>query len=283
MKYCENEDDSFMNLETEYPAIVFDDTSDAALSCEPTRQFILALGLHTEEKMAKIEVGAYWSVSERVIPDKGGLRDYWMKISSGRDFLGLAPSYVFIGDHVRRLCHRMIACSISGKGQAPKKETGVNLFYFHNMDLGTANVPYLLAQYLFTHAEGRKSEARLSRGHFIGRLAAHFGLVSDQGLRGLLVAAAAGALGAAEDASTAFEGAQAVLEPVQAPQLPPPAPQHRNTSQRIKKIKEEMHKLWQSVVGLRGVVESSITKQTRVFTWMISCMTQLMDANGCTY
>nr|GEY63349.1 hypothetical protein [Tanacetum cinerariifolium] len=36
MKYCENEDDSFMNLETEYPAIVFDDTSDAALSCEPT-------------------------------------------------------------------------------------------------------------------------------------------------------------------------------------------------------------------------------------------------------
>nr|GEU73340.1 hypothetical protein [Tanacetum cinerariifolium] len=36
MEYCENEDDSFMNLKTEYPAIVFDDTSDAALSCEPT-------------------------------------------------------------------------------------------------------------------------------------------------------------------------------------------------------------------------------------------------------
>ncbi|GJX09739.1 hypothetical protein Tco_0199598 [Tanacetum coccineum] len=36
MEYCENEDDSFTNLETEYPAIVFDDTSDATLSCEPT-------------------------------------------------------------------------------------------------------------------------------------------------------------------------------------------------------------------------------------------------------
>nr|GEU87474.1 reverse transcriptase domain-containing protein [Tanacetum cinerariifolium] len=37
------------------------------------------------------------------------------------------------------------------------------------------------------HAEGRKSRARLSRGYFIGCLAAHFGSVSDQGLRGLSV------------------------------------------------------------------------------------------------
>ncbi|GJX09839.1 hypothetical protein Tco_0199698 [Tanacetum coccineum] len=36
MEYCENEDDSFTNLETEYPAIVFDDTSDTTLSWEPT-------------------------------------------------------------------------------------------------------------------------------------------------------------------------------------------------------------------------------------------------------
>ncbi|GJS09478.1 hypothetical protein Tco_0366274 [Tanacetum coccineum] len=54
-------------------------------------------------------------------------------------------------------------------------------------------------------------------------------------------------------------------------------------SQRIERIKEEMRELRQSVVGLRGVVESSITEQTRVSTWMISCMTQLMDASGRTY
>ncbi|GKC64340.1 hypothetical protein Tco_1096938 [Tanacetum coccineum] len=36
MEYYENEDDNFTNLETEYPAIVFDDISDAALSCKPT-------------------------------------------------------------------------------------------------------------------------------------------------------------------------------------------------------------------------------------------------------
>ncbi|GJY84815.1 hypothetical protein Tco_0498841 [Tanacetum coccineum] len=36
MECFENEDNSFTNLKTEYPAIVFDDTSDATLSCEPT-------------------------------------------------------------------------------------------------------------------------------------------------------------------------------------------------------------------------------------------------------
>nr|GEW04100.1 hypothetical protein [Tanacetum cinerariifolium] len=58
---------------------------------------------------------------------------------------------------VRRLCHKMIAYSISGRGHAPEKVTGVDLFYLRNKDRGTANVPYLLARYLFRHAEGRKS------------------------------------------------------------------------------------------------------------------------------
>ncbi|GJY88860.1 hypothetical protein Tco_0503488 [Tanacetum coccineum] len=101
---------------------------------------------------------------------------------------------------------------------------------------------------------------KLSGGHFIGRLAAHFGLVSDQGLRGLLVVVnelsvidldklaglnicssfgdtwawvapktkrqqtiAAGAPRAAEDAPTANEGAQAIPALIQAPQPLPPA------------------------------------------------------------
>ncbi|GJV23091.1 hypothetical protein Tco_1375786 [Tanacetum coccineum] len=38
VKYCEDEDGCFTNFETEFPAIVFDDTitSDTTLSCEPT-------------------------------------------------------------------------------------------------------------------------------------------------------------------------------------------------------------------------------------------------------
>ncbi|GJZ06588.1 hypothetical protein Tco_0540381 [Tanacetum coccineum] len=36
MEYYENEDDSFTDLKTEYPAIVFNDASDATFSREPT-------------------------------------------------------------------------------------------------------------------------------------------------------------------------------------------------------------------------------------------------------
>ena len=65
--------------------------------------------------------------------------------------------------------------------------TATDLFYLRSMDRGAANVTYLIAQYLFKHAEGRKSGARLSGGHFIGHLAHHFRLVTDHGLRGLSV------------------------------------------------------------------------------------------------
>ncbi|GKF15015.1 hypothetical protein Tco_0056477, partial [Tanacetum coccineum] len=208
--------------------------------------------LHIEEEMAEAGFRTYWQGNERVIPDNGDLRDYWIEISSDRDFLGAAPSYVHIKDPVRRLCHRMIAYSISGRGQEAEKVTGVDLFYLRTMDHETANVPYLLAQYLFRHAEGRKSGARLSKGHFIGHLAAHFGLVSYEGLRGLSIIA------------------QELLI-IDLHKL------------RIERVEEEMRELRQSVIGLRGVVESSITEQTRVSTWMISCMTQLMDVSGRTY
>nr|GEU70694.1 hypothetical protein [Tanacetum cinerariifolium] len=121
------------------------------------RQFILALGLHSEKEMTKLGFGSYWSGSKRVIPDKVDLRDYWIEIS------------------------------ISSRGQGRKKGTGVDLFYLRTIDRETANILYLLAHYLFHHAEGRKNGVRLFRGYYIGRLAAHFVLLGDQGLRGLSV------------------------------------------------------------------------------------------------
>ncbi|GKE52033.1 hypothetical protein Tco_1487189 [Tanacetum coccineum] len=233
------------------------------------RQLILALGLHTTKDMAEDEFGAYWLGSERV----------------------------------------------------PKKVTATDLFYVRSMDQGVANVLYLLAQYLFRHAEGRKSSARLFGGHFIGRLAHHFGLVSDDGLRGLSVVTreiplvdmgelvklniyreigddwawvaprperkpdvAAGALKAAEDAPIADEDTLAVPAPVQAPQPPPPPPAAgRTMPQRLGRLKEEMEGLRQDVRSLRGLVERSMTNQDRFSTWMISCMTQLMETSGLTY
>ncbi|GJV86500.1 uncharacterized mitochondrial protein-like protein [Tanacetum coccineum] len=42
-------------------------------------------------------------------------------ISSEGDFLSSAPSYTAIRDLILRLCHRLIACNIAGRSQAPKK------------------------------------------------------------------------------------------------------------------------------------------------------------------
>nr|GEX33529.1 hypothetical protein [Tanacetum cinerariifolium] len=70
--------------------------------------------------------------------------------------------------------------------------------------------------YMFSvgrHAKRRKGDARLFRGHFIGHLARHFGLV-----------AVAGTPKAAEDAPAVDKGAKADLAPVRAPQLPPLPP-----------------------------------------------------------
>ncbi|GKD47782.1 hypothetical protein Tco_1276758 [Tanacetum coccineum] len=97
----------------------------------------------------------------------------------------------------------------------------------------------------------------LSGGHFIGSLAMHFGLVSDEGLRGLQQGATVGAHEADEAGPAAKEGAQEIPVPAPAPaHVPPPAPQPRTIF---------------------------TMEQSRVSTWLITCMTQLMDANGKTY
>ncbi|GJX00602.1 hypothetical protein Tco_0184515 [Tanacetum coccineum] len=84
----------------------------------PLRQFILALGLHTAEEME--------------LPG----------------FARTSPSYTLIRDPVLRLCHRMMAHSIAGRSQAPEKVTMTDLFYLRRLDVGSVNIPYLLARYL---------------------------------------------------------------------------------------------------------------------------------------
>ncbi|GKF07344.1 hypothetical protein Tco_0041568, partial [Tanacetum coccineum] len=146
----------------------------------------------------------------------------------------------------------IIAYSISGRGQALEKVTGVDLFYLHIIDHRTNNVPHLLAQYLFRHAEGRKSGARLSGGHFIERLAMHFLLgrlhiCTRYGDTWAWVAQGPERQQAAADCAheadkpgqVVEEVAQEILAPSQAPLPPPPAPQPRTISQRIKRIEKE--------------------------------------------
>ncbi|GJT16662.1 hypothetical protein Tco_0875368 [Tanacetum coccineum] len=133
------------------------------------------------------------------IPDKRDLRDYWIGISSTGDFLGTVPSYTMIRDPILRLCHRLIACSIAGRSQAPEKVTVTDLFYLRGMDIDSVNVPYLLARYL--------------RGLMF--ISPKLPIIDMAELRQSNAVASAPAI--AEDAPAVDKGDQAVLAPVQAP------------------------------------------------------------------
>ncbi|GKB25323.1 hypothetical protein Tco_0864724, partial [Tanacetum coccineum] len=142
------------------------------------------LCLHSKEEMAEPGFGAYWAGSERVIPDKGGLRHYWIEILFDGEFLGPAPSYVHIRDSVRRLCHRMIACSISGLKGLSVVVSELLIIDLH--ELARLNIYARFGNTWAWVASGPERQQ----------------------------AAVAGSPGAVEDALAADEGAQAVPAPV---------------------------------------------------------------------
>ncbi|GJU72925.1 hypothetical protein Tco_1264330 [Tanacetum coccineum] len=116
--------------------------------------------------------------------------------------------------------------------------------------------------YLKRHAlRERKSSARLSGGHFIGRLAHHFGLVSDDGLRGLSV----------------------VTREIPLVDMGELAECHLWRWRRLYRMRILLAVPAPDVRSLRGLVERSMTDQDRFSTWMISCMTQLMETSELTY
>ncbi|GJR15233.1 hypothetical protein Tco_0797885 [Tanacetum coccineum] len=217
-----NDLDFFKEFVNEFPAIAFNDNLTSEL-VEPS-----IIPLHINELKNKTSLSKL---------DKDGQQ---------------------LGGVRRRMTWRQFILALGLHTEQEMAHAGFGAYY---MDRGTINVPYRLAQYLFRHVEGRKSGARLSGGHFIRRLADHFGLVSDEGLRGLSVIsrelpvidlhelaklnihgrfgdicawvgprpkrqpdAAVGAHGATKDAPVDDEDPQADLTPTHAP-LPPPAPQ----------------------------------------------------------
>ncbi|GKD67276.1 hypothetical protein Tco_1309384 [Tanacetum coccineum] len=243
--------------------------------------------------------GAYWADSARQIPDKGDLMDYWIGISSAGDFLGTSPSYTMIQDPILRLCHRLIASSIAGRSQTPDKVTPTDLFYLRGMDIDSINVPYFLARYLRLFDAVRKSGAHISviapelliidmaelvRLHICAHFDDTWAWVAKRPER--QPDAAAGAPAVAEDAPAVDEGDHAVLALVQAPQQPPPPPPPpaaRTVPQRLGRLEKDVQGLYRDVGSLCGLVERSMSDQGRFSTWMMTCMTQLMDASGLAY
>ncbi|GJT97673.1 hypothetical protein Tco_1093191 [Tanacetum coccineum] len=152
---------------------------------------------------------AYWTVHNRIIKlsDKNPADKSRLEIVFGRpvnqvhvlDFAGLTEEMrqnladrlrmVYIGDEgqelftshaLRRLWSQAyddLEIVYFSFGIAYCEGDGRGWIGLLSMDQAIANVPYMLAQYLFRHAEGREIGARMLGGHFIGRLAAHFGMV----------------------------------------------------------------------------------------------------------
>ncbi|GJW20386.1 hypothetical protein Tco_0031008 [Tanacetum coccineum] len=120
-------------------------------------------------------------------------------------------------DLMLRLCHRLITCSIAGRSQAPEKVTVTDLFYLRGMDVGSVNIPYLLAMYLRLLALGRKRGAMISevRLQICVDLDDTWAWIAPRPERQQV--AMAGAPETTEDAPVVDEGAPAVPAPVQAP------------------------------------------------------------------
>lgn len=122
------------------------------------------------------------------MPDRGELRDYWMGISSGEDSTITTPSYTLIREPLRRLCHRLIALTVAGRGQSPEKVSTLDLFLLRSMDEGpVVNVPHFLTHYIYRIAPGRDRRSQITGGHFVSRLPVHFGVIGEVILAGLYV------------------------------------------------------------------------------------------------
>ena len=268
------------------------------------RQFILAMGLHTVEELESDGFARYWDDSLRAVPDRGLFSDYWDRISSGGDITTSTPSYTLIREPMRRLCHRLIALTIAGRGQSPEKVTTLDLFLLRSMDEGlSVNIPHFLAHYLHRSAAGRDRRSHMTGGHFVSRLARHFGVIGAEipaGLEvivarlpvidrdylvrlGICQVAAGGhfwaALGPARAAGPEAEqggpqgppaAAPAHQEEPQAP-VPPPVPV-RTMGQRVDAVEGELR-------ALRGIVDG----MRRDSEWLVMSVSRLLEQQGITH
>ncbi|GJZ06850.1 hypothetical protein Tco_0540643 [Tanacetum coccineum] len=207
----------------------------------------------------------------------------WREFILALDIQGRRWSPLVLLDPVLRLCHRMITRSIAGRSQAPEKVTVTDLFYLRGMDVGSFNIPYLLAQYLRRFGAGRKSDALISGGQFMDRLAEHFRLLTEERLQGLMVPAGLArqegdARGVVEEALVAPRGGDKDEEmPQTVPSLP------RTQCERIARLEEEVHGMREVLQGQRVVLDSMARDLSRFTTWTITGLAWLMDRAGVPY
>ncbi|GKE88278.1 hypothetical protein Tco_1565753 [Tanacetum coccineum] len=166
------------------------------------------------------------------------------------------------------MCYRLISCSVAGTSQAPEKVIVTDLFYLKGMDVGSVNVPYLLARYLL-FAAGRKSGAYISGGQFVALLAEHFGLLTMEILGGLTVIAPK----------------LPIIDMTElAPQQPPPPPPATSTMpQRMARLEEDVHEIRGALTKHREVIDAMAHDLSRFCTWTTTSLARMMDREGVSY
>nr|GEU40059.1 hypothetical protein [Tanacetum cinerariifolium] len=149
-------------------------------------------------------------------------------------------------DSMMRLCHKLIACSIAGRSQAPEKVTVTDLFYLRDIDVVSVNIPYPLARYL-RRLQGLTVIVRdllviditeLVRLQICEELVDTWAWVAPRLER--QPDAAAGALVDARGAPDIDEGAQAIPAPTQAPQPPLATGPAQTMAPRLARVEEEL-------------------------------------------
>nr|GEV34087.1 ribonuclease H-like domain-containing protein [Tanacetum cinerariifolium] len=204
----------------------------------------LMLEFFSTYKFTDIELGL------DVAATKADLRDYWTEISYTSDFLTRVPSYTAIRDPLRRLCHRLIAFNIPGKGQAPEKEE----VGFHDVWRS-----------------------------FIRRLAKHFGFLTKDRLRGLTVVIPNHTKINRDELVRLLicEWIGDVFTWV-APGLGRQQVATAGAPERIARLEEEVYGLRESLGEQLAVLDTMSQDFSRFTTWMDGHLSQLLDVCGVT-
>ncbi|GJU12345.1 hypothetical protein Tco_1134741 [Tanacetum coccineum] len=128
------------------------------------RQFNLALGLYSAKEMNNNLYEFYHANYVRNRPNNYNPTPYVMDISTKNHYDSRTLfSYTTIKNPIRRLVHRLLTLTITGRYSVKEKVTLADLFYLHNMDGGELiNVPWHVARFLCDKAKGELGIARFN-------------------------------------------------------------------------------------------------------------------------
>ncbi|GJV60379.1 hypothetical protein Tco_1466479 [Tanacetum coccineum] len=148
------------------------------------RQFSLAMGLYTTREIKGNFFAAYHDSYTRNKPRNYDPTEYFQSISTKLHFDSTIPcSYTSIKTHIRRLVYRLLTLSVSGRSSAKEKVILADFFYLQSMDGGKLlDVPWHVAKFMSDKAKVFQKKSKIVGAHLIGRLARHFGLISDMAL-----------------------------------------------------------------------------------------------------